>query len=340
MLIKVHPKRPERSIIAAAARILTRGGIVAFPTETVYGLGANAFDARAVRRIFAVKGRPRDNPLIVHIGRHTDLERVAYRISPLAKRLIDRFWPGPLTLILPKQRSLPRMVSGGRTTVAVRMPAHPVARALLTSVPFPIAAPSANRSGCPSPTRASHVLHDFGNRVELILDGGPTPLGIESTVIDLTTRPARLLRPGALPEETLTHLLPDLQIRTAKRGEAPKSPGLKYRHYAPETPLVLVTGNTARAIRIKLGRALRAAKKQEKRVGIMGSRELLRVLAGDATWTLGARHDLPRIARRLFDGMRELDTRKLDLIFAEGFPARGMGRAIMNRLRKAATRIL
>lgn len=304
--------------IDRAARILRRGGLVAFPTETVYGLGANALDARAVRRIFKVKGRPLRNPLIVHVASIKQASTLVSRLPEEAKRLMRRFWPGPLTIVLPKSVRVPSVTTAGLATVAIRMPNHPLALRLLRRANVPVAAPSANRSGGPSPTTAQHVLEDLGDRVDYVLDGGPTKLGLESTVVDLSRWPPVLLRPGAITAEQLSRVL-GVRVRRAPRSR--RSPGMRYRHYAPRTPLRF--GNASR-----IQTLLRRTKKS---VGLILTRS--RGLRGMVTTTLGPA--LRNVARGLYGAVRELDKRGLDLIVVEAVPERGIGHAIMNRLRKA-----
>ena len=238
----MNPARPEQDVIARAASVLRAGGLVAFPTETVYGLGANALDAAAVRRIFEAKGRPANNPLIVHVAEVVAVTSVVADWPPAASRLAERFWPGPLTLVLPQAPAVPDVVTGGGPTVAVRIPAHPVARALITAAGVPLAAPSANRSTRLSPTRAEHVRHDLDGRIEMILDGGPTPGGLESTVLDLTTTPPSLLRPGLLSVDEIQSVIgpiaPKITSGVPVSGPLP-SPGMAGRHYAPRAPLEL-----------------------------------------------------------------------------------------------------
>jgi len=327
-VLKVDPERPSPEAIAVAARALREGGLVAFPTETVYGLGADALSAEAVARIYAAKGRPPDNPLIVHIGRPEDLETVAREVPPLARALMERFWPGPLTLVLPRSERVPLATTAGLDTVAVRMPAHPVALALVREAGVPVAAPSANRSGRPSPTRAEHVLADLGEAVDLVLDGGPCPVGIESTVVDVTGPTPVVLRPGGLPREALEEALG----RPVPVGGGPelarRSPGTRYRHYAPAAPLVLAGQEEVAAV-------VQSLLAQGKAVGLLARRDpglrhprlRARIVSG------GVR----RYARELFDALRSLDAEGCQVIVAEAVEERGLGLAIMDRLRRAAS---
>ncbi len=251
MIVKVDPLKPDDKILLPAAELLRAGKLVAFPTETVYGLGANALNPEAVRAIFAAKGRPADNPLIVHVAKISDLEKVVREISPLARLLMEKFMPGPLTLVLPRSELVPDVVTAGLDTVAVRLPEHPVARRLIELASVPVAAPSANRSGRPSPTLAEHVLEDMNGRIPLIVDGGPSDFGVESTVLDVTGSVPVILRPGAVTIEELQAVAGTVLVAGASPAPAlnttPRSPGMKYRHYAPGTPLCIAEGENAEA---------------------------------------------------------------------------------------------
>jgi L-threonylcarbamoyladenylate synthase len=343
-VLTVDPDRPDPACITRAADCLRRGGLVAFPTETVYGLGAHALDRGAVARLFQAKGRPATDPLIVHVATLQAAADLVSEIPDVARALAARFWPGPLTLVLPRAAAVPQEVTAGLDTVAVRVPAHPVARALLDAARLPIAAPSANRFSRPSPTRASHVLDDLGGRIDLILDAGPTPVGVESTVLDLTQRPPRLLRPGAVTLEQLRVVVPGIAVRGPARADAGAmpSPGLLDRHYAPRTPLTLFEGSPA-AAREALRTAVRNAIAAGRRVGLLATREQ-RVLLGELPVTLaelGSDEHAGQVAARLFDAIRELDDAQLDLIVAIE-PARqdGLWHALRDRLRRAAAQIV
>lgn len=317
--------------IEEAARLLGAGGVVAFPTETVYGLGAIATDPDAVRRIFAVKGRPADNPLIVHVA---DLDQVSDLTSAFdarARRLADRFWPGPLALVLPRAPAVPDVVTAGLDTVAIRMPDHPVALALLR-LTGPLAAPSANRSGRPSPTRAGHVVDDLGDAVELVLDGGPCRVGVESTVVDLSGDAPLVLRPGGITVEELREVLGSVQLHPTvddPRTETDaRAPGMRHRHYSPRAELILVEGEREAA----MARA-------KVMVGEGGRTALLGVdldLAGRRGRSFASVEDA---VHGLFDALRALDTPDCERIVVVGVGTGGLGRTLMNRLRKAATRI-
>jgi L-threonylcarbamoyladenylate synthase len=336
---KVVPAAPDEAAIREAAAILTAGGLVAFPTETVYGLGADAMDARAVARIFAAKGRPADNPIIVHLADAAMLSEVVASVPARARLLISRCWPGPLTLVLPASPAVPKVTRGGLPTVAVRVPAHRVAIALIRAAGRPIAAPSANRSGRPSPTTAQHVLADLGDAIDLVLDAGPTPLGVESTVLDLTRRVPTVLRPGGVPLETLQDILGKVSVIDPRRTGAAvlrRSPGTRYRHYAPRADMYLVEGSGDR-VGADVAAVVRSLWSQGLRVGVMVTVETApAVPPGAVVRVMGRRDDPATIAARLFAQLRELDDAGLDAIVVEGIAERGLGRAVMDRLRRAA----
>lgn len=342
--------------INQAARLLQQGEVVAFPTETVYGLGADALSEAAVKKIFSVKGRPQDNPLIVHIYRREQLdELVAGPVNSKVRELAARFWPGPLTIILPRSSRVPSITCGGLDTVAVRMPSHPVARALLTRTGLPIAAPSANLSGLPSPTRADHVLIDMEGKIPLVLDGGESPIGVESTVLDMTSSPPRLLRPGGVSRSQLEQAL-GAEAKIERNYEAvsddsgPRSPGMKYRHYAPRADLELLLAREAEKI------WQYACDKDEYRALLLTEDSLAELSAippskihSDPTEgeqeqckviSLGQAERPEDIAHNLFTFLRQLDGEGRELIMVEGIEPSGLGEAIMNRLRKAATNII
>ncbi|MDR7420768.1 MAG: L-threonylcarbamoyladenylate synthase, partial [Armatimonadota bacterium] len=313
------------------------GGLVAFPTETVYGLGADALNAGAVARIFAAKGRPADNPIIVHVADEATLTGLVAAIPQTARQLIARCWPGPLTLVLPARPVVPAVTRGGLPTVAVRMPAHPVALALIRAAATPVAAPSANRSGRPSPTAAHHVVADLGDAVDLVLDAGPTPVGVESTVLDVTGAPPVLLRPGGVTLEALRAILGDVTVASpdaaARTG---RSPGTRYRHYAPRARVVLVEASEDR-VGPAIAAAVRQSWDQGARVGVMVTAETASFAPpGAVVRVMGRRDDPEGIAARLFALLRELDDAGLDVIVVEGVPEHGVGRAVMDRLRRAA----
>jgi L-threonylcarbamoyladenylate synthase len=315
--------------VRRGAQVIRAGGLVAFPTETVYGLGADALSDSAVARIFEAKERPRGNPLIVHLAGAAALESVAARVPPRAREAAARFWPGPLTLVLPRAGVVPLITTGGLETVAARVPSHPVARALIEASGRPIAAPSANRSGRPSPTRAEHVREDLDGRIELILDGGPTPVGVESTVLDMTTEPPTLLRPGGVTLEQLRDCLGEVAVLAGDDEEAPgRSPGLRYRHYAPRAQVIVIepgAGERMVAPWLEAGRP----------VALMAQRPVSLDRPGLTVRTMPS--DLGAYARDLFAVLRQLDSTGVEGIFVEAVPPEGLGLTIMDRLRRAAS---
>ncbi|MDF2626291.1 MAG: putative translation factor [Symbiobacteriaceae bacterium] len=335
----VDVAQPEVAPLAEAAATIRSGGLVAFPTETVYGLGADAANAAAVERIFVAKGRPSDNPLIVHVSDRGMLSDVVREIPPKADRLAERFWPGPLTLVLPKRPTVPDSVTGGLDTVGVRMPHHPVALALIRAAGVPIAAPSANRSGRPSPTAADHVVEDLAGRIDIILDGGETGVGVESTVLDLTVDPPVLLRPGGVTLEQLTkeigEVVVDRTVHGAEAGESPRSPGMKYKHYAPQAQVILVDGPVL-DMQSKIKDLAYEYEEEGQKVGIMCSAESRGVYQAPVVLEYGSRDDLSGMASDLFSTLRAFDRHGVSVVLVEGVPATGMGLAIMNRLRRAA----
>jgi L-threonylcarbamoyladenylate synthase len=338
----VDPKHPNPSVIREAGAVLRQGGLVAFPTETVYGLGANALDPRAVTGIFRAKGRPGDNPLIVHIEGPEALANYVERIPPAVSKLAERFWPGPLTLVIENRNKFPAVVTGGLETVAVRVPGHPVALALIRAAGVPVAAPSANISGRPSPTTAGHVMDDLAGRIDLVLDGGPSGLGVESTVLDLTGRNPVILRPGGVTRRELEAVLGPVELDPSVDGQAPggkpRSPGMKYTHYAPRAPLLLFEGcgKESMAARI-LAEAGRLAGEGRK-VGILACEETAQIYAreGYPVVVAGRRSDPESVAAALYESLRRFDRMEVDVILAEGISEEGVGLAVMNRLRRAA----
>ena len=350
-ILRCDPEKPDARVIGEAADVVKRGGLVAFPTETVYGLGADAFNELSVLGIFRAKDRPPDNPLIVHISSMDEFWLVARSVPESAWRLVERAWPGPLTIVVPRDPRVPRAVTGGLDSVAVRMPAHPVALELIRASETPIAAPSANISGRPSPTRAEHVVFDLCDRIDLVLDGGETFMGVESTIIDFTRDPPVLLRPGPYPVDRVEELIGSRvvvtgQARGLEEAERPLAPGMKYRHYSPDTPLVLVeySGDLDRLVKAVKGHVLEALR-EGKRIAILASeetRESYKDLEdkGVRVLSMGSRKSLAVVARRLYHGLRLVDRMGVDLAVVEGYPEEGIGLAIMNRLRKAATKRL
>jgi L-threonylcarbamoyladenylate synthase len=311
---------PDDAGLLRAAAALRAGALVAFPTETVYGLGADASDADAIARVFAAKGRPADNPLIVHLADVDGIERVARHVTPLARDLAARFWPGPLTLVLDVGPDLPNITTGGLSTVAVRVPDHPVATALLRAAAIPVAAPSANRSGRPSPTTAAHVLEDLGPSVDVVLDGGPCPVGVESTVVD-----ARGERPVVLREGTITREDLGAADADASPGELAASPGTRYRHYAPDCRVVLAPVGGGAALAADLRR-------RGGRVGLVAPDVPPERVTGVARFD-GA----PDLARKLYAALRDAELAGVEVLVVESVPEDGIGRAVMDRLRRAAS---
>jgi len=344
IILKAVNSQEEERAINCAASILKKGGIVAFPTETVYGLGGNALDPQAIREIYRVKKRPPDNPLIVHVTGMEQAARLVASIPEEALLLAEHFWPGPLTLIFAKKESVPDIITAGLSSVALRVPAHPLALNLIHRAGFPLAAPSANLSGRPSPTTAEHVLEDLAGSIAAVLDGGPCTVGVESTVLSLLSRPPALLRPGGVTLESLEAVLGTRIIDISGKGAeeikgAPYSPGMKYRHYAPRVPLYLVEGQMS-AQQKKIKALLESFARQGLKVGLMIFEESRDFLGAPVVKVLSSRNEPHLAAERLFAALRELDSMAVDVIVAEGLEEYEMGRAIMNRLRKAATKII
>ena len=334
---KLTGGREDDEIFQKAAAVIQAGGLVAFPTETVYGLGADAFNARAAKEIYAAKGRPSDNPLIVHICRQEDLQKAASEVCEKAKLLTEAFWPGPLTVILPKNAAIPASTTGGLHTVAVRMPQHPAALSLIAASKTLIAAPSANTSGRPSTTNAMHVKEDLDGKIDMILDGGAVQIGLESTIVDLTEEIPVILRPGFITKEMLEAVIGPVRTDPAlvKENEAPKAPGMKYRHYAPKAPLYLVSG-TAEAVTEKINALCRQAKAEGKKTAVIADDGSCGRYAADVVVSAGSREDGRSIASGLYDILRGFDRNGADVIYSECFEDNELGQAIMNRLLKAA----
>lgn len=330
----------DSSSLAEASALLTGGELVAFPTETVYGLGANALNPDAVLSIFAAKGRPADNPLIVHICRFDQLNPLC-EIPDGAARLMDAFWPGPLTLLFPRKPAVPDQVTAGLPTVAVRMPSHPVAAALLQACGLPIAAPSANRSGRPSPTTAQHVMEDMNGRIPLILDGGPCDVGLESTVVDICHGDPVILRPGGITQKMLEEVLgkkvfvAGSVLRPLEPGEKALSPGMRYKHYAPSGTVTLVEGAPGRVVPLMRELCLRDISGGRKSC-VLCFTEHLQELSDCFPHDMGPAEDSREIARRLFDILRLLDREGMETIYSEVIPPEGVGLAVMNRLGRAS----
>ncbi|MBR3556984.1 MAG: threonylcarbamoyl-AMP synthase [Oscillospiraceae bacterium] len=321
----------DASRLDRAAEILRVGGLVAIPTETVYGLGANGLNESAVARIFEVKGRPQDNPLILHVAAAEDLEKWCRDIPAAAWALTERFWPGPLTLVLYRQEAVPLRVTAGLETVAMRNPDHPLTREVLRLAGVPVAAPSANLSGKPSTTTAEHCVHDLWGKVEAILDGGPCRVGVESTILDLSVTPPRVLRPGGITLEQLRSVLPETELDPGlvKAGETPKAPGMKYRHYSPQAEVRLLQGDKKRIMDYvnslpDAGTAVLCFRGEEG------------LFPGKCTLAYGREEAPETLAAGLFDSLRTLDTPEVKLICARCPSEEGVGWAVVNRLKKAA----
>jgi L-threonylcarbamoyladenylate synthase len=339
-ILGVDADQPDPQTIKQAASVLCAGGLVAFPTETVYGLGANALDATAVEKIYVAKGRPANNPLIVHIASVEQLSAVAVNIPDLAWRLAAIFWPGPLTLVLKRHRDVPDTVSMGRDTVAVRMPSHPVAQALIEAAGVPVVAPSANRFTRPSATSAQHVLTDLNTRIDLVLDGGPTPIGLESTVLDVTVTPPVVLRPGGVTIEALQHHIPEVQqfqhpVAMSDEAARPASPGMLVKHYSPEAEVLLFSGPYATVIDRMQATAQELAASGQ-RVGVLATDDEVGLFSNMETVTLGSTCDLNQVGQRLFSALRELDERGVDVILVRMLEPAGLGVTINDRLLRAA----
>ena len=318
---------------------IRNGELVAFPTETVYGLGGDALQADSARKIYEAKGRPSDNPLIIHISKWDDIYHICREIPEEAKKLADTFWPGPLTMILKKQDVVPKETTGGLDTVAVRLPSHPVARAFIEAAGGYVAAPSANVSGRPSPTLAKYVFEDMEGKIPMIIDSGIVGIGVESTIVDLTEGTPVILRPGSITSEMLQEVLgevkSDVGMLTKPEGAAPKAPGMKYRHYAPKGSLTIVSGESADVVNYING-ACAAAASEGKRTGVLCTQETIQMYQADSIKCLGTRTDESTVAQGLYQILRECDDEGLEVMFAESFSTQGIGQAIMNRLLKAA----
>ena len=337
--VRMGEEHIDGALIQEAGEIIRGGGLVAFPTETVYGLGGDALNPLSSRKIYAAKGRPSDNPLIVHIADMEALPLIAEEVPESAGKLAGRFWPGPLTMILKKSEKVPYETTGGLDTVAVRMPVNRIARELIRAAGGYVAAPSANRPGRPSPTSARYVSEDLAGRVEMIIDGGDVPIGLESTIVDLTVDRPVILRPGYITrqmlEEVLAEVDEDSTLMRDDSGQAPRAPGMKYRHYAPRGDLTVIGGaeeNVVSYINEKCAEQNRI----NKRTGVIGTDETIGRYCADVRRSVGSRTDEEQIARELFRILREFDDEHVEIIYAEAFDDSGIGRAIMNRLLKAA----
>lgn len=341
-IISITEDEEEQKLLyQEAAEMIRKGGLVAFPTETVYGLGANGLDEQAAKKIYKAKGRPSDNPLILHIAEESELDRIVKVVPESAKKLIKKYWPGPLTLVFEKADCVPYGTTGGLDTVAVRMPSHEVARRLIQESGVPIAAPSANLSGRPSPTKASHVVEDLAGKIDCILDGGSVGIGIESTIIDVTVTPPVILRPGYITQEMLTDalnesVLLDPALEQGVQGDKkPKAPGMKYRHYAPKAELVVVEGEPEKAAK-KIEELAKEKAVEGKKVGIIGTKEFAGFYKTGIVKIIGTREHEETIAQNLYHVLREFDETEVEFIYSEAISEENFGQAIMNRLLKAA----
>lgn len=330
----------DEKIYQEAAGILKTKGLVAFPTETVYGLGADALDSEASGKIYAAKGRPSDNPLIVHIADMEDLYRLARLVNDNALKLAKAFWPGPLTMILKKTEVVPSSITGGLDTVAIRMPSHPVARRLIQTSGVYIAAPSANTSGKPSPTRAKHVIHDMDGRIDMIIADDTVDIGVESTIVDVSGDVPTILRPGFITFEQIKDVLGYVEadpaiMESVADGVVPKAPGMKYKHYAPDAAITIVKGDTDNVIST-IDKLVREAEEAGKKAAVMASSETADRYAAKTVVNIGSRSDGAEAARNLFAVLRQFDESGTDVVYSECFPTDNVGWAVMNRLVKAA----
>jgi L-threonylcarbamoyladenylate synthase len=329
----------DGELLKEAGGIIRQGGLVAFPTETVYGLGGDALNPASSKKIYEAKGRPSDNPLIVHIAEIEALRPIVREIPETARKLAEAFWPGPLTMILYKSDLVPYETTGGLDTVAVRMPVHKVAREFIRAAGGYVAAPSANRSGRPSPTIAKYVAEDMDGRIEMLIDGGDVAIGLESTIVDLTSDEPMILRPGYITkemlEEVLSHVEEDRTLMRDDSGAAPKAPGMKYRHYAPKGELTIVIGQEDAVVNY-INERLAESHAGNKKTGVIGTDRTIGHYCADACKSVGSREDEPAIARELYRILREFDDEAVEVIYSEAFDESGIGQAIMNRLLKAA----
>lgn len=330
----------EAKLLETAAGILKKGGMVAFPTETVYGLGADALQELAAKQIYAAKGRPSDNPLIVHIAEFGQLEALVQEVPQKAEQLMKVFWPGPLTLVFKKQEIVPDGTTGGLDTVAIRMPGNPIALELIRQAGVPVAAPSANTSGRPSPTMAAHVYEDLNGKIPMIIDGGMVNIGIESTIVDVTCDPPMILRPGYITQEMLGEVIGEVTVDPALSGPmcsemAPKAPGMKYKHYAPKADFTMYMGAEV-AVTDRINQIANEKQSKGYKVGIIASDETFAKYPADVTVSIGSRTDGLTISKNLYRILREFDEKAVDYILGETFEETAFGMAIMNRLLKAA----
>lgn len=347
-IIKIDKNNPESDKLAYAAEVLKNGGLVVFPTETVYGLGANALDAKAVSGIFEAKGRPSDNPLIIHISDKVMMESLASSRPEKMEILMDKFWPGPLTLVVPRSRIVLDIVTAGLDSVAIRMPSHPVALSLISMAGVPVAAPSANTSGRPSPTCAEHVIEDLSGKVDVIIDSGDVEVGLESTVLDITSDIPTILRPGGITCEQLTSFLGEIdicaslksnEVRNVQKSNiihpAPKSPGMKYKHYAPDAQIIIFEGKLEYAV-AEINKVYTRNTNEGIKTGILATDETIDLYNSSDIISMGSRKDPSTIASKLFHCLRQFNGRDIKVILSESIEDEGIGFAVMNRLIKAA----
>lgn len=338
-VVRMDEQHIDMEVLREAGDIIKAGGLVAFPTETVYGLGGDALNPASSRKIYEAKGRPSDNPLIVHIADMESLDAIVQEIPEEARRLAEAFWPGPLTMILHKSGLVPYETTGGLDTVAVRIPVHKVAREFIRAAGGYVAAPSANRSGRPSPTVAKYVAEDMDGRIEMILDGGDVEIGLESTIVDLTVPEPMILRPGYITKEMLEEVLSrveeDSTLMRADSGQAPKAPGMKYRHYAPKGDLTIITG-AEDAVIAYINEQLDKQHHMGKKTGVIGTDKTIGRYHANVCKSAGNRENENTIAKELYRILREFDDEAVEVIYSESFEASGIGQAIMNRLLKAA----
>lgn len=339
-VLKIDINNIDSQKIEYAAQVIKAGGLVAFPTETVYGLGANALDEKAVSNIFDAKGRPADNPLIVHIAEKSEVRRLVSDIPANALPLMDKFWPGPLTMVMKKSGEIPSIVTAGMDTVAIRMPAHPIALALIRQSGLPIAAPSANTSGRPSPTEASHVIDDLSSKVDIIIDAGHAKVGLESTVLDVLSDPPVILRPGGVTPVQLEELLGKVDIDPAVMAKAdgdlkPRSPGMKYTHYSPKADVIIVEGKLEKVVR-RINGLLTELEAKNIKAGVLATEQTRNLYNTAEIVCMGDRDKPETIAANLFRSLREFDGMGAQVILAEAVDNAGIGLAVMNRMSKAA----
>lgn len=325
--------------VKKAAEIIKRGGLVAFPTETVYGLGANGLDENAVPKIYEAKGRPSDNPLILHISKLDEIEDIVKEIPKSALILAEEFWPGPLTMVFKKSERIPYRTTGGLESVAIRMPSNKIARELIKTAGVPIAAPSANSSGRPSPTKAAHVIYDLDGKIDMVIDGGEVDIGIESTIVDVTGEVPVILRPGFITEKMLSEAIGRVEIDEVVKSLSPdkdlkpKAPGMKYRHYAPRGKMTIYKGSHSKVVE-RINEEI--SKLEGKKTGVLATDETKSYYRADIIISLGSREDGESIAHNLFDALRKFDDDDVEFIYSEGFDENKLGFAIMNRLHKSA----